>query len=209
MNILVDSPSRARLIDFGLVWSPDTLTYSNLHPLDKQFNPAITQEPPEVSYIQGILANLPPRVILGQIEDRKVIMKLLAQFFGRSKHAQMSRLQNFLSDSESFVQFNRYSYYKLYWSKIDAWAFGAIFLTLVADMLSMTDLIDTKEYQERHEVLEKVIVGLLDTDPSVRLDAAEALELFAPSSPVLRRADVKEWLDEQHTLRKELAKLLV
>ncbi len=208
MNILVDGPSRAQFIDFGLSWSPDLLTYSNVGLLDRQFNPAITQEPPEVSYIQGMLDKLPPRVILGRIEDQKLVMKLVAQFFGRSKEGQMARLRRFISESESFIQFNRYSYYKLYWSKNDAWAIGTVCMTLLADMLSMTDLVDTNEYQERHEVLEKVIVGLLDPDASIRLDAAEALELFAPSSSILRRADVKEWLREQHTLRKELQKIL-
>lgn len=209
MNILVDTPSQARFIDFGLSWGPDYLTYSNVGLLDRQFNPAITQEPPEVSYIQGLLDNLPPRVVLGRIEDQKLVLKLVAQFFGRSKAGQMARLRRFLAESESFVQFNRYSYYKLYWSKNDAWAIGTVCMILLADILSMTDIIETAAYRERHAVLEKVILGLLDLDASVRFDAAEALELFAPSSSILQLPTVKEWLREQHKQRNELLKILM
>jgi hypothetical protein len=48
------------------------------------------------------------------------------------------------------------------------------------------------------------ILGLCSMDPGKRLDAAEALEIFAPNSKILALPEVQAWLKNQREIRKSL-----
>jgi len=45
-------------------------------------------------------------------------------------------------------------------------------------------------------------------DPGTRYDCAQALSVWAPDSPILKRIDVQEWLDKETVIRKELDPIL-
>lgn len=209
-NILVDSPRTARLIDFGMAWSPDELTMTNVKYLARQFNPEIIQEPPEVSYIQGLINRLSPQITLATISDKKHPLQLLFKLYGHTKDSQMRRLRSFIEGSQSFQTDNWYSYYKLYWNKIDAWGFGTILLTLFIDCVSAHPSFErSAELVQKEKMLEDVLTGLCETEPALRLDAVEALALWAPDSPVLQIPEIQLWLKEQRSQRKELERLIL
>lgn len=208
-NVLIDSPSKARLIDFGVAWRPSELTLANLQTLQRQFNPSINQEPPEISWIHGISnadSQMGKEQIYATIEDQKLGLTLLSKVFGLSKEALMNRLRRSIEQSKSLQEENFYSYQKLYWSKVDAWAYGMILLTLFID-LSLDSSFTTSDVQkEKAAIALKVIRGLSDVDAAYRLDAAEALEMWAPNSPILQLPTVKAWLIEQKKQRSQMLK---
>lgn len=209
MNVLLDSPRAARMIDFGLAWSPDELTLANVKYLDRSFNPAITQEPPEVSYIHGLLDKQTPKITLARISDEKIPLVLLYKIYGITKEKQMKRLETFVRGSRSFQENNRYSYYKLYWNKIDAWGLGTMLLSMYVDMLATDSAFErAPELLRKEDMVKTVLMSMCDTEPALRMDAIEALSLWAPNSAVLQIPEIQSWLAEQRSQRKELERII-
>ena len=204
MNILVDSRKNARIIDFGLAWQPDAITLANLDNLFLKFEPRFTQEPPEVTCINGYNERVPNHIILSRISDEKQVLSLKERIFGISKWDQIEELKRFLFSSESIRTRNAYAFYKLYWSKFDAWSIGAILLTVYSELLFDPQFEKMSEYKKNNARILDVIKGLCRTDPAHRLDCAEALAIWDPDSPILKRKDVKEWLEEQSKIRSQL-----
>lgn len=202
MNILVDSQKRARIIDFGLAWQPDTITLANLNSLFLYFEPRFTQEPPEVTCVNGYNERVPNHLILSRISDEKQVLTLKERVFGIPKWKQIEELKNFLFTSESIRTRNAYAFYKLYWSKFDAWSIGAVLLTVYTE-LSFDPQFE-KILKKRKQGLLTIIKGLCAMDPAHRLDCAEALAMWSPDSPILKRKEVKEWLEEQSKIRAQL-----
>lgn len=206
MNILVDSPKTCRIIDFGMSYRPDLLTLSNLQQnrMFLQFSPEFSQEPPEVTYGNGIRYNVPEPIIFARIFDKKRELALVQTVLGISKQAQINRLKGFLNQSKSVQEQNAFAFFKVYWSKTDAWAIGAVLLTLWTDFLYEPSFEQQPVYQTKKQTILKVIKGLMDCDAARRFDCAEALAIWAPDSPLLQQANVKVWLKEQAAIRAAL-----
>ncbi len=209
MNVLMDTSRTARIIDFGLAWSPDELTMANVKYLDRSFNPLITQEPPEVSYIHGLLDDKSPKVTLARISDEKLPLQLLYKIYGIPKEKQMKRLETFVRGSKSFQENNRYGYYKLYWNKVDAWGLGTMLLSIYVDMLATDSAFERQpELLQKEGMVKTVLTSMCDTEPALRMDAIEALAMWAPNSAVLQLPEIQSWLAEQRSQRKELEKII-
>ena len=58
----------------------------------------------------------------------------------------------------------------------------------------------------RYTTFLNAVLGLCTMDPGRRLDAAEALELLAPTSKILELPEVKTWLATQKKIRQELVR---
>ncbi len=205
-NILVDSPSKTRIIDYGIAWKPEALTLSSVEDLHKIFSPT-TIEPPEVLYVNAKSQNVKDTHFYAKLHDEKLIMSLLERLVGYSREEQFDDLKKFIRGSWSLQEENWYSFYKLYWSKIDAYAFGSVFATTLSDLMMDPEF----ETQEQHLSMvykaKELIRGLCDADPSQRLDAAEALAIWAPNSPLLQEKAVTTWIEEQQTIRAALQKV--
>lgn len=209
MNVLLDAPNRGRFIDFGLAWSPRGLTLSNVHMLDRYFNPAISQEPPEISVFHGVGDGLSLNETFARIQDEKVSFQLISQVYAIPVEQLVQQLRSFVSKSWSFQHDNRFAYYKLYWSKIDAWAIGMMLLSLFIEMIVETPLEKLPEYSKHANTFLSVAKGLCEIDPAFRLDAVEALKRYAPTSQVLQDPAVQQWLAGQEGQREELEKILL
>jgi serine/threonine protein kinase len=202
-NILVDSPSKTRIIDYGIAWKPDTLTLSSVEGLHKIFSPT-TIEPPEVLYINAKNQNVSEQRFYAKLHDEKLMMILFEQLLGYSREEQFADLKAFIKGSWSLHEENWYSFYKLYWSKIDAYAFGSVFATTLSDLMMDPEFEKQEGYLSMSQKAKDLIRGLCDADPSHRLDAAEALAIWAPNSPLLQEKAVKTWIEEQQKIRHAL-----
>jgi hypothetical protein len=202
LNILMTGRSDPRLIDFGLGWSPDSLTLSNVNKLDRVFNPAINQEPPEVTVLNGMLDGIMVDRILADIQDSKVGISLLSKLFGTPKEVLLSELRSFVDSSQSFRTLNTYSYYKLYWSKVDAWSFGMILTSIFSELALDPAFEEDPKFAIKAPMLLQACRGLCRMDAGLRMDAAVALSIYAPESPLLQLPEVKEWIQSQKQLYK-------
>jgi hypothetical protein len=195
LNILVDSDLSVRYIDFGVAWMTMGLTLANVSDLEKVFTPAINSQPPELALMCGLLQKYEYSTILAEIGDLKSVLYLLYKLFGISVEKQIQELEQFVRSSISFRESNWYLFYKLYWSKIDSWAIGCILLTTFVNTVTNDE-----------ENILMIIKGLCRIDPGLRLDAAEALEMWAPDSKVLALPEVQEWLKKQKATREQLVR---
>lgn len=205
LNVLMSSRWKGKLIDFGMSWSPEALSLSNLSSLHRTFNPEISQEPPEVTYINGRLSKLSPDLAIQKTMADKIPLKQYALLFNQSPTLLDNAFRLFLRTSWAMRNEQWFTYYSVYWSKIDAWAIGSLLLDVYISLLNDRDFLESPAFLENRSKMETAIRHLCWVDPSDRYDCAEALAIWAPQSPVLDRIDVVEWLQTQHTVREELA----
>ena len=66
----------------------------------------------------------------------------------------------------------------------------------------------SEEYKKYAKIAKKVIQGLCETDPAKRMDALEALELWAPDSHIFESQDAVLWIKKQKEQRKLLEILI-
>ena len=198
--------SKRKIIDYGMAWRPDLLTLANMteYKMYLQFEPQFTQEPPEVTYMNGLRVNVPEPILFARLFDKKEPLAAVQKVLGLSKAAQITRLKTFLQLSKSVQERNEYSFFKVYWSKFDPWAIGVILLTLWIDLLYDPSFAYQPVYKTKKQQILKVLKGLMDCDAAHRMDCAEALELWAPESSLLQNTSVKKWLKEQADIRSKL-----
>lgn len=199
-NVLVDKMD-ARFIDFGTSWSHLALMPEYIPTINYEFNPVNTAVPPETSVICGIIQEYEYNTIMARIGDEKIILTDIYKLLGKSVDSQLNELDHFIKNSYSFRDSNWLSFYKIYWSKCDAWAIGCILVKMLTSVLMTTDSSDLAI----NDLLE-CAQGLCCMDPGKRLDASEALERIAPESKILQHPEVAAWLVKQKGLRSQLLK---
>jgi serine/threonine protein kinase len=207
MNILVDNPRTAKIIDFGMAWQPDALTLANLSMLYRQYNPRVAVEPPEISYLNGILEKIKPSIIFANIHDQKLPLHLIKALYGIPIEDQIRNLKKFVNSSWSMREENWFSFYKLYWSSIDSWGIGISMMSTFVDMTMDPSFETTKEYSEKSDNALQTLLAMCSCDPGKRLDCAEALAMFAPDSEILKMKEVRAHLEEKRKVRKGLVAL--
>ena len=195
-----------RIIDYGFIWTPNTLNKDTMGAVDRRYNPVLDQESPESSYCNGIQ---PPytykkAMLINDIINHKPIFYLIENLFGIPLGTQHNIFSNFLNESQ-YIQDNKITeFYKLYWSKYDAWAIGTILAKILFTSIFESSFADTV-YSSNKKIIKTVILGLTNPDPGLRYDCAEALQIWNPSSPVLKNPLVASWLSKQSALRERSA----
>ena len=204
MNILVQN-STPRLIDFGMAWQPEAITLANVHLLERVASPEAVHQTPEHTVMFAIQDEMTLNHILALMADKKDILNLIYRAIGTPVEKQLEELKRFCLSSISFSERDWYTFQTTYWMKFDAWAIGAALLSVFSDLLVLDPNFERDpQVGDRLKTTMDVFKGLLQTDPGKRLDAAEALEKFAPDSQVLQEPKVQEWLTKQKALRAEL-----
>jgi hypothetical protein len=210
MNIMGNSRTSATFIDFGQAWSVDELSLANLNKRFHAFNPRIGQNPPECCVIDGLTEANPPslQTILNRMRDQNPLFPLIQQLFQIPIDTQIATLRRFVQTSWSFQEENWFTFYKLYWSKFDAWAIGVNIVVMYAGLLMDPAFERSEEFRRNGNMPLRVIKGMLSLDPGYRMDCAEALTIWAPESPILQVPAVKRWTQEQARVRAQLAKMM-
>lgn len=190
-NILYNQESHvAKIIDMGMVWSPLLINEKTVIGLERYYDPKINQESPECTVANGIL-EFPERSLDYFIEDifnQKGSTKMATYVLNYTKEEQMKDLNFFIRHSASFSKKNWVDFYKLYWTKFDAWAIGIDLLKVYNDMLYESGFQASEDFQKN------VLRNLVSTDAYSRFDCAEALTAGFPESALLKNPKVIEWL---------------
>lgn len=209
-NIMVNSRTSTTFIDFGQAWNVDELSLTNLQKRFHAFDPRIGQNPPECCVIDGLTEGNHPslQTILNRMRDQNPLFQLIQQLFQIPLDKQIATIKRFVETSWSFQEENWFTFYKLYWSKFDAWAIGVNLVVLYVGILSDPAFERSEEFRRMGPMPLRVIKGLLTLDPGLRMDCAEALSIWAPESPILQLPAVKGWLQEQRRIRDQLAKMM-
>jgi serine/threonine protein kinase len=205
-NILCDSPSTIKIIDFGTGWNPKNIQAYTMN-LYHVFNPKVNHIAPEVAVINGIRQNVLLPIILSRIQDEKAILQQIQRLYHILPSVQIQLLKRFIEQSWSFREKDWITYFTLYWSKIDAWAIGSTLLSLYCDFSMDPAFERSNEYETYAKSALKAMKGLCEIDPAKRMDAAEALAIWNPNSAVLQDKEVIQWLEERKKEREEINKI--
>jgi len=194
-NVLMNGTPR--LIDYGKAWFPKNLVdYNNVV---NEFNPKPMAGTPEENIISAYKSNININFALAKITDEKTVLSYIYKLTGKTPESQINELRKFMGSSLAFREKHWQSFYKIYWKKIDAWGIGSV---LIINFINTLMLYESSNSQLK--LILPVILGLCSIDPGIRLDCAEALELWAPDSKILEIQEVQVLLQTQKTLRKEL-----
>ena len=195
-NILIHNNDKLKLIDFGYAWSPDHVNYRTVGSLLRIFNPILGQESPDDSFINALTdpkINVESDILVDYILKEKRVIRNIQNTLGVSLETLQEQFSKFIATSHVIKNKDIVNYFKLYWSKFDAWAIGAILTDILADAV-FDPIFQDKVYKANRTKIIAVLRGLTHIDPAYRLDAAEALQLWNPSSPVLKNPDVAKWI---------------
>jgi len=192
-NILVDSFNVPRVIDFGMAIVPSLLTSeivdSVQHPPDFKFY----QEPPEVSLMWAIKAEVADRDTPAEIIKQKDIFKNIQVFFGKSPQEMAAELEAFWIESKSLQQMKYMDFLKTYWPQYDAWTIGSNLVYLLKMLSFYPSFQQNPTYSKNKQLLEGVIKKLVEVNPQKRYDAIQALNELDAESYVLKTY-ASEWL---------------
>ena len=193
-NVVTTNPYTPKILDFGAAYMPSELNALTYRQVLRSYNPAVVQEPPEMTVVNALESNVPESVTIAAIGQYKDVLGFVSGVSNLSTEAQLEKLRKFLHSSATYRQRNWYSFFKVYWSKVDAWGLGALLLYLFTT-LSMDPAFESSQViQDKTPMAIQVMTKLCDMDAGTRLDCAEALNLWAPESKVLKEKEVQAWL---------------
>jgi serine/threonine protein kinase len=198
-NILLDYSGHLRIIDFGNAWAPSNTDKSNVNGIITYFNSHNMQKSLEDSIISAIVGNIDIDLAIAKMSDEKKVLTYLYKLTGRTIESQFKTLRQFMKSSIAFRERNWVSFYKIYWKKVDAWAIGADLLYIFLNTLMIH-----ADSDPRTALWQQCILGLCEIDPGKRLDAMEALELWAPDSKILQIPEVQQMVIKERDIRNAL-----
>ena len=198
-NILIDYSGNLRIIDFGNAWIPSLANQSNINGIITYFNSHNMQKSLEDSIISAMVSNIDIDLAIAKMTDEKRVLTYLYKLTGKTIESQFKTLRQFMKTSVSFRERNWVSFYKIYWKKVDAWAIGADLLYTFLNTLMIH-----ADSDPRTALWQQCILGLCEIDPGKRLDAMEALELWAPDSKILQIPEVQQMVIRENNIRNAL-----
>lgn len=175
-NIVMDQYMVPRIIDFGLSLIPGAVDAQQMAAIRRSPEFHFDQEPPEVSLLWAVLADVADEDTPDDIiRDKKAFRDIEA--FTQSKSA-ATELEIFSNKSKSLKEKDALLFMQTYWPQYDAWSIGVVLLRVLKQLSIYKNFQFNPTYVNNKEVLEKVVKGLLEPNPMKRTDAIEALSVL-------------------------------
>lgn len=199
-NMLVDSPTKARLIDFGLSWNINNLTADFTSSLVRQWDPTFIHQTSEQALMNGILhsrikkGNPNIQHLITQIVKENKIFEMIEKYLHITRSQSYHVLLQFVESSNAVKKEDYTAMFRYYWNKLDSWAIGCALLLCYSQLIMDPAYTKTEEYTMHNNTMLNTMRKLLNPDPALRYDAAQALSLWNPDSVILQDAQVKAWL---------------
>lgn len=190
-NVLVDSAGVPRIIDFGLsVNVKEKLTENDVKEGSRV---DLIQVAPERSLMMYLNKGGDANMIIETIIDNKPILKTIQALKGISAKEMKEDLKEFYKTNASLQKGDLLKWFKQYWTKIDAWAIGALGVRTLNELL-LFPTFSKGEYTSYSAKLNKVFGAMLEINPKKRIDCVQALDFLDPNNYIIKKYGDK-WLD--------------
>jgi serine/threonine protein kinase len=201
-NVLFDDKTHLpRVIDFGMSFSAESITKKTLDDRWKQYRPNqanFTLEAPEVTIITGIARNnLSFQQALNDSVYKKYALKNAEILLGLSLIQQGKSFRDFWNNSKSVKNKDWVSFFKFYWTGFDAWGAGIIILDMYKIFATNPVYYKDPEWKILAVNIKEVLRGLMQMNPTRRIDCVQALAMFDPENRVVLSASGKAWLENK------------
>ncbi len=207
-NIVVDPKTKLpRLIDFGQAFSADSITKKTLDDRWKQITPdkpVSATEPPEVMMITHLKKEFTATQAFSQVIRFKAPIARAELLLGLSRQKQGQSFIDFWRNSGIVQRKDWVEFFKLYWPGFDAWSIGAALLHLYEYCSGLSEIADTKEFQEASPRMKTVLRALLQVNPKRRFDCLEALNLWNPENRIVISERGQQWLEAREKQREAM-----
>lgn len=174
-NVLVDYKGTFRIIDFGSAYMGDQIDDKVMKRHLYDFSPQFPPQPPELSIQNGIYGGMTINESLGKTMANKAVFTLALRLLAMSKEEQEKNLRSFWASDKTWNGDSWLPFFKAYWRKWDSWAIGVMFLNLLEKSFLLTTFINGT-WKKHGSIIRTVLKGLLLSNPTMRMTAAEALE---------------------------------
>jgi serine/threonine protein kinase len=191
-NILVDRYGVPRLLDFGMAFSANELSYEIIDNRWKIYDPKYDSEPPEITMATGIRKGVPFETVAQASIFEKPVYKNYEIVFQEDREVLVESLESFCMKSKSFRRRDWLTLFKTYWPGFDAFAIGAVLLNVLRTQLTWPEFVNSVQWQQKGDVILDILKRLIHPNPSLRYDCVEALALFDPQNAVLKNSEA--WL---------------
>lgn len=191
-NILVDRYNVPRLLDFGMAFSANELSYEIIDNRWKLYDPKYDSEPPEITVATGIRKGISFKNVVNASIFEKPVFKNYEIIFQEDRDVLVSQLESFCMKSKAFRRKDWLTVYKTYWPGFDSFALAAVLLNVLRTQLTWPEFVSSPEWQRKGDVILDVLKRMLNPNPSLRYDCVEALALYDPQNVVLRNSEA--WL---------------
>jgi len=204
--VLEPTTSIPKLIDFGCSFSSHTITQSVLNERWKILGDSMSgsPEPPEVTVMTFMRKNYNYKNIIKEISQKKRPLKLVEQYFGLSRYAQLRDFNDFWKSSQVAQKNDWVGFFRMYWPAFDAWGAGVILIHIYMHALNVKELQHSNDWPLLSSQLKEILRGLLRMDPRKRMDCVEALAVISPESAVVSSLSGRAWLEQKETSRQAL-----
>jgi len=177
-NIVVDSEGMVRMIDFGSAFIGDTISENNMwHQIYAGFLPEYEPQPPELSILDGFKEKMTIHECVPKIMAAKKVFKVIDNLFSISKSENEFRLYEFWKQQEEWKGGSWVPFFHKFWPVFDSWAVGVMFIRILNDCLMYPGFVE-RTWNPNKQVIKKVMTGLLEVDPRMRLTCKEALSFL-------------------------------
>lgn len=174
-NVLVNK-GILRIIDFGSAFLGDETTDKVVQRHIYDFSPRFPPQPPELSVQNALYAGIDIKLATEQTVKQKHVYSVAYKLLGMNPATSLKDIKEFWSyepyNGGSWVPF-----FKAHWRSWDSWAVGVMFLNILEKSFLKPTFINTI-WKNHSGVIRTVLKGLLQSDPTKRMTAAEALELL-------------------------------
>ena len=190
-NILIDSHSIPRMIDFNLSMMADSsITLSHLsYRYSGNFH--LVQQPPDYSALIGINQHKDINRIVHNINDKRII-KDVKMLLHVPSNKILSDLIRICTKNAMIRKGDILGWFNKHWTTIDSWAVGTYFITMLKSH-SMTPHL-YHSFRSHYHTFKKVLSSLCAIDPEERWDCMQALYFLNPNSTIIKKYG-KKWLD--------------
>jgi hypothetical protein len=199
-NIVVKDDLQPRLIDFGRCYLAKDIDENMLERLEAGYDPKLLQISPETTTKDGLWEGVPFSRIMTDLYHKSSI-RYAERFFGQSRRQQVAEFKHFWNTSKCVKENDMTRLLQLYWPVIDSWSIGGLLISILHQLSLSNQFMKSEEWKRKYPVMKAVFCGLLKASPRKRLDAVEALALYAPMNRVIISSAGKAWLAKKQAQR--------
>ena len=192
-NVLVDSETVPRIIDFNLAMIKEDATADEL---SHSHNVMLPQESPDATLVNAISLGYKRSQVIRSIIDKKPIIKKIRSMLGISYESMLQQLNQFSSTSKSMQSGDTLLWFTTYWRLIDSWSIGVMIVELLTTFSlwsGFTPMI-TKHKAQLFPLLRRMCA----VNPLQRVDCVQALYYLQPNHFIIRKY-AKAWMDKVGT----------
>jgi len=174
-NIVIDTENTMRFIDFGSAFLGDSISEKNMwHQVYSGFLPEYAPQPPELSILDGFKEKMDLDETIKKVMNAKREFKLIENILDVTKDENEDRLYEFWRNQEEWKGGSWVSFFHKFWRVFDSWAIGIIFIRILNKCLMYHSFVERVWNANKTKII-KVLGGVLQVDPRMRLTCKEAL----------------------------------